>query len=89
MRSAREGSSPRNHGAPLFALAFVANDSLAWGGPHPQSFGAAWPLCAIIGAAIRSISARTFETHVANTMAKLHLTRRADLVRFAIRHGIE
>lgn len=35
------------------------------------------------------ISARTVENHVANTMAKLHLTRRADLVRFAVNHGIE
>lgn len=43
-------------GDTLIALAFVTTDSLAWSGPHPQSFGAAWPLCAILGAATRSRS---------------------------------
>jgi DNA-binding NarL/FixJ family response regulator len=36
-----------------------------------------------------SISAKTAENHVRNILAKLHLTRRADLVRYAVRHGLD
>lgn len=34
------------------------------------------------------ISAKTAENHVRNILGKLHLTRRADLVRYAVDHGI-
>jgi two-component system response regulator NreC len=39
-------------------------------------------------AAKLNISDRTVETHRANVMSKLRLTTRADLVRFAVRHGL-
>jgi DNA-binding NarL/FixJ family response regulator len=35
------------------------------------------------------ISAKTVENHVRNTLAKLHLTRRDELIRYALEHGIE
>jgi DNA-binding NarL/FixJ family response regulator len=35
------------------------------------------------------ISARTAENHVRNILAKLHLTRRSDLVRYAVDHHLE
>ena len=35
------------------------------------------------------ISAKTAENHVRNILGKLHLTRRADLVRYAVEHGID
>lgn len=35
------------------------------------------------------ISAKTAENHVRNILGKLHLSRRADLVRYAVEHGIE
>jgi DNA-binding NarL/FixJ family response regulator len=35
------------------------------------------------------ISPKTVENHVRNILAKLHLTRRDDLVRFAITHGLD
>ena len=35
------------------------------------------------------ISARTAENHVRNILGKLHLTRRTDLVRYAIKHGLD
>lgn len=34
------------------------------------------------------ISAKTAENHVRNILGKLHLSRRADLVRYAVEHGI-
>lgn len=34
------------------------------------------------------IAAKTAENHVRNILGKLHLTRRADLVRYAVEHGI-
>jgi DNA-binding NarL/FixJ family response regulator len=34
------------------------------------------------------ISARTVENHVRNILGKLHLSRRSDLVRYAVEHGI-
>ncbi len=40
-----------------------------------------------IGAAL-TISAKTAENHVRNILGKLHLTRRSDLVRYAVEHGI-
>ena len=40
-----------------------------------------------IGAAF-GISAKTAENHVRNILGKLHLSRRADLVRYAVEHGI-
>ena len=40
-----------------------------------------------IGAEL-SISARTVENHVRNILGKLHLSRRADLVRYAADHGL-
>lgn len=36
-----------------------------------------------------SISAKTVENHVRNILGKLHLTRRTDLVRYAVRHGLD
>jgi len=36
-----------------------------------------------------SISPKTAENHVRNILGKLHLTRRSDLVRYAVRHGID
>ena len=36
-----------------------------------------------------SISAKTAENHVRNILGKLHLSRRADLVRYAVEHGID
>ena len=36
-----------------------------------------------------SISARTAENHVRNILGKLHLSRRSDLVRYAVEHGID
>lgn len=41
-----------------------------------------------IGQAL-GISAKTAENHVRNILAKLHLTRRSDLVRYAVDHGID
>jgi DNA-binding NarL/FixJ family response regulator len=35
------------------------------------------------------ISQKTVENHVRNILAKLHLTRRQELVRYALEHGIE
>ncbi len=35
-----------------------------------------------------AISAKTAENHVRNILGKLHLTRRADLVRYAVEHGL-
>lgn len=35
------------------------------------------------------ISAKTAENHVRNTLAKLHLSRRTDLVRYAVEHGLD
>jgi DNA-binding NarL/FixJ family response regulator len=35
------------------------------------------------------ISAKTAENHVRNILGKLHLSRRADLVRYAVDHGID
>jgi len=35
------------------------------------------------------ISPKTVENHVRNTMAKLHLSRRNELVRWAVDHGID
>ena len=35
------------------------------------------------------ISSRTVENHVRNILGKLQLTRRADLVRYAVEHGID
>jgi DNA-binding NarL/FixJ family response regulator len=40
-----------------------------------------------IGAAL-AISPKTAENHVRNILGKLHLSRRADLVRYAVEHGI-
>lgn len=34
------------------------------------------------------ISAKTAENHVRNILGKLHLSRRADLVRYAVEHGL-
>jgi DNA-binding NarL/FixJ family response regulator len=36
-----------------------------------------------------NISAKTAENHVRNILGKLHLSRRADLVRYAVEHGID
>jgi DNA-binding NarL/FixJ family response regulator len=41
-----------------------------------------------IGAEL-TISAKTAENHVRNILGKLHLSRRADLVRYAVEHGID
>ena len=35
------------------------------------------------------ISARTAENHVRNILGKLHLSRRTDLVRYALKHGLD
>ncbi len=35
------------------------------------------------------ISARTAENHVRNILGKLHLSRRADLIRYAVEHGLD
>ncbi|OWY63042.1 hypothetical protein B7486_55210 [cyanobacterium TDX16] len=35
------------------------------------------------------VSPKTVENHVRNILAKLHLSRRDDLVRFAITHGLD
>ncbi len=35
------------------------------------------------------ISAKTAENHVRNILGKLHLSRRADLIRYAVEHGID
>lgn len=42
----------------------------------------------IIGAEL-GISAKTAENHVRNILGKLHLTRRVDLIRYAVEHGID
>jgi DNA-binding NarL/FixJ family response regulator len=36
-----------------------------------------------------SIAPKTAENHVRNILGKLHLTRRSDLVRYAVRHGLD
>jgi DNA-binding NarL/FixJ family response regulator len=36
-----------------------------------------------------AISPKTAENHVRNILAKLHLTRRSDLVRYAVKHGLD
>jgi DNA-binding NarL/FixJ family response regulator len=36
-----------------------------------------------------TISAKTAENHVRNILAKLHLSRRSDLIRYAVRHGLD
>ena len=41
-----------------------------------------------IGAEL-SISPKTAENHVRNILGKLHLSRRTDLVRYAVRHGLD
>ncbi len=41
-----------------------------------------------IGAEL-SISPKTAENHVRNILGKLHLSRRADLVRYAVEHGLD
>jgi len=40
-------------------------------------------------AADLAISPKTAENHVRNILGKLHLSRRADLVRYAVRHGLD
>jgi DNA-binding NarL/FixJ family response regulator len=35
------------------------------------------------------ISAKTVENHTRTVLAKLHLSRRSELMRFAIDHGLE
>ena len=35
------------------------------------------------------IAEKTVENHVRNILAKLHLSRRQDLVRYAVEHGLE
>jgi DNA-binding NarL/FixJ family response regulator len=35
------------------------------------------------------ISAKTVENHVRNILAKLHLSRKPELIRYALEHGIE
>ena len=35
------------------------------------------------------ISAKTVENHVRNILGKLHLSRRSDLVRYAVQHGLD
>lgn len=35
------------------------------------------------------MSAKTAENHVRNILGKLHLTRRSDLVRYAVQHGLD
>jgi CheY-like chemotaxis protein len=40
-------------------------------------------------AAELSISPKTVENHVRNILGKLHLTRRTDLVRYAVQHGLD
>jgi DNA-binding NarL/FixJ family response regulator len=35
------------------------------------------------------ISAKTVENHVRNILGKLHLSRKQELIRYAIEHGIE
>ena len=40
-------------------------------------------------AAELSISPKTAENHVRNILGKLHLSRRSDLVRYAVEHGLE
>ena len=41
-----------------------------------------------IGAEL-GISAKTAENHVRNILGKLHLSRRSDLVRYAVEHGLD
>jgi len=41
-----------------------------------------------IGAAL-DIAAKTAENHVRNILGKLHLSRRSDLVRYAVEHGLD
>ena len=36
-----------------------------------------------------SISPKTAENHVRNILGKLHLSRRSDLVRYAVEHGLD
>jgi DNA-binding NarL/FixJ family response regulator len=36
-----------------------------------------------------SISPKTVENHVRNILGKLHLSRRSDLVRYAVKHGLD
>jgi DNA-binding NarL/FixJ family response regulator len=36
-----------------------------------------------------AISPKTAENHVRNILGKLHLSRRSDLVRYAVRHGLD
>ena len=36
-----------------------------------------------------TISAKTAENHVRNILGKLHLSRRNDLVRYAVQHGLD
>ena len=35
------------------------------------------------------ISPKTAENHVRNILGKLHLSRRSDLVRYAVQHGLD
>ena len=35
------------------------------------------------------ISAKTVENHVRNILGKLHLSRKQELIRYALEHGIE
>jgi DNA-binding NarL/FixJ family response regulator len=41
-----------------------------------------------IGAELE-ISPKTAENHVRNILGKLHLSRRSDLVRYAVEHGLD
>ena len=36
-----------------------------------------------------TISPKTAENHVRNILGKLHLSRRSDLVRYAVEHGLD
>jgi DNA-binding NarL/FixJ family response regulator len=65
------------HGSPLSDREREVLQLVARGHTYPQ-----------IGGEL-SISPRTVENHVRNILGKLHLTRRADLVRYAADHGLD
>ena len=88
-----------------FARFILAGSALAWAGfgllffVSPENLDGVGLVVdnAVARAEVRAfygglelgIAAKTAENHVRNILGKLHLSRRSDLVRYAVEHGLD